>query len=591
MKITTSIILLFLLVGCGSDGSSSDGQLETLSTQTIEGLRYKVNNKTTTTNESGVLSCSENEEISVYAGAIFLSTLACKENLDIFDLANTKVPMNMMDYKKGIADKSMNRLLNLASFLQSIDEDGNPSNGIVIPKEFESISKDIKLDFSDEYYSFKSAFNFRKLMYLGRKNNIWEENRKIVKPYVALDRLYKVMHLKPEIYALDSRHYKYTHNESNGNIILTKINENSTFTYDDLGERSVALFDKNNNGRIDFKNEYTYDKDGNRIDINEYINDTIPIYFDNNGRAVYDYRDDNGSLTLYKKREQSYNYDGNLKEYKFLDMKYHIFVDTNTNYKYDKYGNNILKKVQVNPYESYCYITKYNALGQKVLYELDVDCDKTIEQRTTFKYDQKNRNIATQTDYDANGIIDNNETIIYMEDGGRRSLSLIYDNNGNVDMNLSNVIDANENLLSSDFESTFMNESHTKYEYSKTGKMLLENTYNTDGELTYVSSYKYDTHDNLLLSETKNIVENKIVDKSIYTYDEKNYPLTSSHRGDGSYDYDEVYTYDVHGNKLSYIKTVMENKDVSKSESSYGYINTGKWVSLISYGEERDTNY
>jgi hypothetical protein len=45
------------------------------------------------------------EEISFYAGTILLSTVKCKENLTIFDLANTKAPMNQLEYKQSVECK------------------------------------------------------------------------------------------------------------------------------------------------------------------------------------------------------------------------------------------------------------------------------------------------------------------------------------------------------------------------------------------------------------------------------------------------------------------------------------------------------
>jgi cellulose synthase/poly-beta-1,6-N-acetylglucosamine synthase-like glycosyltransferase len=103
--------------------------------------------------------------------------------------------------------------------------------------------------------------------------------------------------------------------------------------------------------------------------------------------------------------------------------------------------------------------------------------------------------------------------------------------------------------------------------------------------LTYLTSYNYDVQDNVLSAETKDIVNSKITYILIYTYDEKNNLLTSSIKGNGSYDYDEVYTYDGHGNKWSYSKVLKEGENITKTEVLYTYVDTAKWVSHNFYEE------
>ncbi|MGH1468329.1 MAG: hypothetical protein ACRBBP_05545 [Bdellovibrionales bacterium] len=86
----------------------------------IEGLTYSTpSGGIQTTGESGLIFCVEGETITFSIGALELATIPCSAGMTIADLAGTENPTD-------------DEAVQLALILLSLDEDGNPDNGIQI---------------------------------------------------------------------------------------------------------------------------------------------------------------------------------------------------------------------------------------------------------------------------------------------------------------------------------------------------------------------------------------------------------------------------------------------------------------------------
>lgn len=90
---------------------------------------------------------------------------------------------------------------NIAVFLQTLDEDGNPSNGIRIPAQMHALAAGAGIDFRQDWWAFPRDFPFRKLLAAGRTAGLWGGTRPIRNPAFALDSLYAGLGLTPAIYA------------------------------------------------------------------------------------------------------------------------------------------------------------------------------------------------------------------------------------------------------------------------------------------------------------------------------------------------------------------------------------------------------
>ena len=612
IKIIFAISLLALLMGCGS-GEESSAKQGAFSGQIISGLTYKVGSQTGKVDESGSFSCEKNNTISFYAGDILLSSLKCKESINLFDLAQMEAPIKAYDIKERFKDKSIYRLINLASFLQTIDVDGDHTNGIEIPEGFKELSQGVTLDFSANRYIFKNSFSFRKLLYLGQQKGIWEKDRTIVKGYVAMDALYADMSIVPEIDVIVSKNYYFRYDESeepklifnkdkyfsyeenkfifdeDSNGFWSMVNSHSTYQYNVMGVKVLSEIDKNNNGVIDFKRTYDYDKYGNQIMYNEYMNSQIKVTFDDSGKAFYDYSDDtDGSMVINKKIRRDYTKYGKLKTYSTENLNHKLANDIVERNSYDKFGNRLSSRYEVvksNGYkeENICYQYKYNASGMMILDEDDFDCDGSIDRKIKFTYDDNNRQISRES-YGQDEKLDDKLLTKYNTDGNRVDLYYVYDESGVNIYYMSQKSDKDGRIFSThkvDYEGDGVSEINDSYTYTDSGKVLSVISYH-DGVKSYQKFYSYDESENLLTVKEENILEEKTVYTEINKYDEYNNLITLSKQNSSDYNESEKYTYDEKGNILTHLKRVNRNGHLFDFKWEYSYEKSEKWLSFES---------
>jgi hypothetical protein len=125
---TLSLIASALLVGCGSSSSttSDDASSETLTGYFIDAAVANVDYNTTsgltgTTDEFGRFEYKEGDKVSLYIGKLFLGDATPEED-------GILTP-------KTLTEGDEEQELLLLRTLQSLDEDGDASNGIVIPQD------------------------------------------------------------------------------------------------------------------------------------------------------------------------------------------------------------------------------------------------------------------------------------------------------------------------------------------------------------------------------------------------------------------------------------------------------------------------
>lgn len=133
VKATALATICLSIIGCGGGGSSdpetdnnnSSGNNTTVLTgvfvdSAVEGATYATATQSGTTNEQGQFNYIAGEEVIFSIGATQLPTVTAAAQVSPVDMA------------AGTADPSATTT-NIARLLQSLDDDGNPDNGITIP--------------------------------------------------------------------------------------------------------------------------------------------------------------------------------------------------------------------------------------------------------------------------------------------------------------------------------------------------------------------------------------------------------------------------------------------------------------------------
>jgi len=553
-------LLLWIFIGCGG-GNSSDRKTVNFTGYEIDGLT-QVNN---------------GDKVSFYVGDIFLAKVSnAHENMTPFDLAEVTAPIKALDVKRSLKEKSLNKVMNIASFLQTIDQDGDAKNGIEIPKALEVLTKDVYLDFNASPHTFSHSFALRKLMAEGRKHGVWEADRHIVNPYVALDTLYVSLNLKPEIFVVKSENHR-----------IGDEDKHSTNQFDTLGRLVSSQYKGNDPRRANGKKLFFYDKYFNQIREEIYLDSNVVIQFDEYGNVFYTNRASNGKFTLHQIKEKQYNFNADLLRSRLKDVKNGIFTDRNITISYDEYGNLITYERSeyppftlndVNP--KLCGSVTYNSLGLKTLEKFDNNCDGSDNQLTQYIYDKNNKDFVTLYDSNADGVIDANISVVFYDGKKEETFVSYYD--GVIDSKRIDIYDSHDNVIYRHYEydGRVYVEDNITYSYSSRGKILKQEVHNKEGVLSETSFTRYDYLDNILVTERKDILNDTLLYKAMYTYDSNGYKLTSDVNYCNGNEYTEVFSYDTFGNELTYKKITKQDAETIKIETNREYINTSKWISL-----------
>jgi len=163
--LSISVACVFLLAGCGGGGSSSNDQAGDPTDMTsgedanpgninvltgvfvdspVEGVTYATATQSGTTNAAGEFSYIDGEQVVFSIGAMQLPAVQASEMITPLDIASTSSNVNQT-------------ALNIARLLQSLDQDGNPDNGIFIPDTAAAGASEINFDVSSD--AFESDVN------------------------------------------------------------------------------------------------------------------------------------------------------------------------------------------------------------------------------------------------------------------------------------------------------------------------------------------------------------------------------------------------------------------------------------------------
>lgn len=135
------------LAGCGSSGSGGDVQEGVFVDSPVEGLFYVTESRLGTTDSDGTFSYRPGEVVNFYIGSIQIGSA---EGQDI---------LTPLDFVPDAEDASHPEVTNILRFLQSLDEDGNPDNGITISDLTISQAESQTLDFALSADDFELAAN------------------------------------------------------------------------------------------------------------------------------------------------------------------------------------------------------------------------------------------------------------------------------------------------------------------------------------------------------------------------------------------------------------------------------------------------
>jgi hypothetical protein len=410
MKALAPLLAALLLVACGGGGGGGDNPAVATGQFTggpVKGLQYRTASQSGETGASGEFRYLPGEAVTFFVGDITVGAAAGAAKVSPFDLAGVAPPATVPNSSE--ASVAFDQAINLAIFLQTLDADGDPANGIEIPAQIRALASGSTLDFKLARDKFSRSLPLRKLVGAGRTAGLWGGVNAIRTPTRAIKALYASLGMTPVV---DTVGKVETFDLKSGTLL----------------ERATATFDANGN-RTQIASEY----DNHGVLERSIMN----FRFDANGNETYSESDSNGDGIFESWTNTTLNVNGDLmlavREYDFdgdgmVDGR---LVATAT-YNADTYMIGIRTEFDANNdgvVDSVMTEARsYDAKGNLILSEVDSNGDGVVDSRTTSHFDADGRMTSSEDDSNGDGVLDSRATFSY--DTGGREILLESDSNG-----------------------------------------------------------------------------------------------------------------------------------------------------------------
>jgi len=150
-RICTWISILLILTACGGGGGGSSSppiaQTGVFIDAAVEGITYRTATQSGTTDSAGSFNYLPEETVSFYIGDILVGSASATPLLTPIELVPDAV------------DETDTQVTNILRFIQSLDSDRDPDNGISIPASVTAQAVGQSLDFSLASPDFEIAAN------------------------------------------------------------------------------------------------------------------------------------------------------------------------------------------------------------------------------------------------------------------------------------------------------------------------------------------------------------------------------------------------------------------------------------------------
>lgn len=453
VRFLLSCLGVLSLASCGGD-SGSDGVVGPdwgpLTSGILEGpvtgLRYETGSESGITDENGTFSYRVGQRVRFYVGDILVGDARTAESLTLFNLAGLDSPpvtatevratINQMDSnREPVAippfETPFETAANIAALLYTLDEDGNSSNGIVIPSRIHQLATGPAFNSGALQSRLAGSASLSKLLHDAHNENVWATERAFVNRSLAMDALYASLGLVPEIYVITA-----TQVDQDGNGEIDAV---YTTTFDANGFRHDDHLDEDNDGDIDTGVELRYDASGRITSASQIAEGASFMAF------LYAYDDRGhltrfegvpaegsstpGNVTYYTRDDNSLDYtasvdagdDGSIDaiHYHHFDQEGRLLsidqdidndggIELQDLFYYDSRGQQIRVELDVNTLGVPRDVFTYNTYGQLLTAVSDLDGDGHNDTATEYHYNSKQQPVSSTQDDGADGYIERN---------------------------------------------------------------------------------------------------------------------------------------------------------------------------------------
>jgi YD repeat-containing protein len=463
----------------------------------IVGVDYQTDTHEGVTDEQGRFFYESDETVSFWVGGTLLGEAPAQPVLTPFELVQgAEIVTGTGPIQRALETDSFRRVLAIEMFLESLDLDGEPRNGIEIPTAVSERLEDIEIDLGQRPKELFRAPALRKL--LADATEIFGEPRAVVSATMAATHLYEGLGVDPQI-SQPVRSELDVHVDGS-------VDRISTIVYDDEGqlvryEEEIANFGVDGPDRIE------------RIEYDDHGNPT--------------------SMTLTKGDLEwftRWTYGPLGERTSVTEGQEGVGTTEMTRWEFDKYGNTVLM-------------------------ERDEDGDGSPNAVEAYAYDEEGRLIRTDRINRA-GEITSAITREY-DEAGRLALTSYIDRDGKVwSVRFVTYDDAGRKIREVvTYEGDVNPDRAETFEYDDSGRLTREERDDgNDGTADFVRIYVYDDEGNVVYEEADEGADRVSVAVIRRFYDAQG-RLTRVERdtdGDGRVDSVRRFEFDAAGNTTRY---------------------------------------
>ncbi|NNE18678.1 MAG: hypothetical protein HKN10_09390 [Myxococcales bacterium] len=405
----------------------------------VAGVHYQTETHEGLTDEQGRFFYEPGEDVSFRVGSTHLGEAPAQPLFTPFELVpEAEIVTGTGPIERALEEPAFQRVLNWEMLVESLDVDGDPSNGIEISAAVSELLEEVELELDVHPKELARSFALRKVLADARE--AFGETRAVVSADRAASNLYAGLEIDPQIYQVVSSEFDRD--------IAGTIDRTHTVTYDEAGymvrhvqhlagfgrngepyrvetwqydeeRRPVELIRKT--GDVESFARWAYSASGQRETFESgdigYEGLNLERWgHDEYGNTVLHERDRNGDGTLDPSEAYAYDEAGRI----VLTERFSAAGEFTSAvaYEYDEAGrlgviSHIGREGDVGRVET----REYDEAGRKVRQQVTYTGDVNPDQLTTFEYDEAGRLTREERDDGNDGTADFVRTFGYDDDG------------------------------------------------------------------------------------------------------------------------------------------------------------------------------
>lgn len=352
----------------------------------VSGVRYETPSARGVTDENGTFRYNDGEIVRFSVGDTFLGETPGKPEVSPFDLASMAPLVSNRAIRRAVSDAThpFQIAINLAVFLQTLDHDGKPENGIEITAEVAELFHAARISFDQAWDRFEHDPGFRTGLNTANEQGLLSEHRAVRHPALAMRALYRTIGIEPQLFVM----VENVQTNTSGSTYI------HTIEYD-AGARRVWEQSVHVGGREPVVATFEYDDEGREI--------------------TYE-RTDGGEVTQV--RTSTYDLNGNKTRVQTVD-RFGDGATLQVSFAYDPFGNQIQvrRDGDADGAPDSTSATEWNEDGTKARDLRDDDADGNVDLVCDYVYENDGQTVRIEKDVSHDGTIDETVVLTYDPDG------------------------------------------------------------------------------------------------------------------------------------------------------------------------------